>query len=96
MVTSWQESANRRRDERHTVADIRPPGGSKKDTKRWCRGRVGREHKPECRTYSEHKRVGYGPDWRLLICAECGKELDRYMPIRWFKTKDPVPTWVTA
>lgn len=35
-----------------------PKGGSKKNTKRWCGGKVGREHQPKWQTMAEtHGRL---------------------------------------
>ena len=49
QMSDWKESSLKRRDARQTkVPVIRPPGGSKKDTKKWCRGVVGREHELVC------------------------------------------------
>lgn len=88
-MSDYKESGIRRRDERHTATpDIRPPGGSKKNTKKWCRGVVGREHQPECRDDNRIK------DWKVLTCSACGKHLDYYYPSPWFRSKKPKPEWV--
>lgn len=64
-------------------------GGKKKNTRRWCKGVVGREHALEhvqyrgqpCRIF-EWGRPGHR--WANLLCAEadvctvCGKVLNRY------------------
>ena len=92
MPSDWRLRAIKRRDERHTRADVRSPSGSKKDTKRWCRGVVGREHKPECRPYSDPP-TPYSAAWRLLVCSTCGRHLDWWMPVAWSKPAEK-PAWV--
>jgi len=93
---SWRGRAIARRDQRQTkVPDIRPPSGSKKNTKKWCRGKPGVEHKPVCVDYATHKNANWPRDgWKLLICSECKKELDHYWPpiFSWEKPRDP-PEW---
>ena len=95
-MTERAKHAARIRDQRQSRDDPRPPSGSGKNTKRWCRGKVGREHKPECRSYNEVKRVTFAPEWKLLICSECGKELDFWMPSRFFKKDRPAPMWACS
>ena len=41
----------------------------RKDTKRWCRGVVGREHKPEWRP------LWGGTRFQVQLCVVCGKHL---------------------
>jgi hypothetical protein len=90
-MSDWRERANRRRDERHTaIPDDAPrPKPGSKNTKKWCKGKVGREHKPECRD-------GHIQGWKNLVCTECGKHLDYYWPIRWrpLMGDQPRPAWV--
>lgn len=77
----------------------------KKNRKRWCAGHVGREHKTAAVDYATVKRHdkprvdGMYKKWKLLVCTECGKELDRYFP--WHDHWDMpanlrmrVPAWV--
>lgn len=40
-MSEWKESGIKRRDERHTAVEVRAPGGSKKNMRKWCRGKVG-------------------------------------------------------
>ena len=47
-----------------------PRRSSKKDTKRWCRGKVGEEHR-----YEWKEDVG-GGSWMILSCVECGRKKD--------------------
>ena len=96
-MSEWRERANKRRDERQTKAPaIRPPSGSKKNTKKWCRGKVSVEHKPVCVAYNDLKNVHFSvPDWKVLVCSECKKELDHWWPCTWFKEKRDPPAWVS-
>lgn len=70
---------------------------SKKDTKKWCKGKVGREHVPELTKQSwANDRTCAPPErwmlqlmptrnWRCYhqwVCANCGKVLDRWLPAR--------------
>lgn len=94
-MSEWKQAAARRRDERNAKPDDAPtPGASeRKNTKRWCRGKIGVEHQAECRGYNETKRQGlarHSNSWRVLVCSECGKELKT-----WYGTKSK-PVWVTA
>lgn len=96
-MSEWRERANRRRDERHTALPcIRPPSSSKRDTKKWCRGKVGAEHRPICVGYNALKNVTYAPDWKVLLCTECGKHLNYWMPCPWSETKEPTPSWASG
>ena len=96
---SWKETAAERRDARHTkVPDDPRPTPGKKDTKRWCGGKVGREHKPKCMPYGSRFMSGMDifKDWRVYACTACGKELERYAPIRFRSDPpQPKPDWVT-
>jgi hypothetical protein len=47
-----------------------PVHRSKKDTKKWCKGIVGREHDYEYQ--HPHNDLG---DWRLVpVCLNCGRQ----------------------
>jgi hypothetical protein len=101
MGSEYRESAIRRRDERQTkVPIIRRPSGSKKDTRKWCRGRIGVEHKPQCVSHDEweNRQDGsdWSKDWRVLVCEECGKQLDYWFPVPWWRDEKSPPNWVTA
>ena len=91
-MSDWKEDSNKRRDERHTKIDDSGTGpaiSQKKDKKKWCKGKVGKEHKTEVRKYSEVKKIdmNYCVNWKILICTVCGKELDV-----WFTRKNK-PDW---
>lgn len=108
MSTGWKEGVAKHKVDRQTPAVAEVPGPRpRKNRKQWCRGKVGTEHKPVCRTYAETKPTCLlakdaggafrTADWRILVCTTCGKELDRYYPLnfagsRW--PKKPPPAWV--
>lgn len=104
-MSDWKAGSIKRRDARSTKSpnEVPKPGPAKKDTKRWCRGKPGVEHRPVCRDYSEAKltrfvahdghEVKLHKGWKLLVCTECGKELERYYP--WGHDKKNPPAWVT-
>jgi hypothetical protein len=95
--SSWRGRAVHRRNERQTkLPDIRPPSASKKDTKKWCRGKVGKPHKPVCVDYAAHKNASWPRDgWKILVCSECKKELDHWWPpIFSFEKPRQPPDWV--
>lgn len=93
--SSWKKSAADRRDARNTKSpEASKPVPSKKDTKRWCKGKVGVEHKLECRDYVATKNAPeYLNRWKLLICTACGKELERWAPFG-RRANNPPPEWV--
>ena len=95
-MSDWKKDAAWRRDARNVKApEGRPAGGSGRDTKRWCRGKIGVEHEPKCVDFQASKRwVGERCDalarWKLLVCTACGRELAVYLG-----GKDKF-AWVTA
>jgi hypothetical protein len=74
----------------------------RKNTKRWCKGKVGREHQPVI-VYDErylrwHKECHVAPSWayrsmkgwyciHLEVCTNCGKHL------RWRVPKEECPDY---
>lgn len=93
-MSEWKEGAIVRRDERQTkIPDIRKPSGSNKDTKKWCRGRVGRDHKLVCADYNTFKGTTYFKGWKVLVCESCRKQLDYYFPSPFSPTPEPPPSW---
>lgn len=91
MAEGWDKTPMRDRRK----LDARRTSGSRKDTKKWCRGKVGRKHEPVCKDYAPYalsngSRIFAG--WRVLACANCGRHLDYYMPTR--GSKRPQPEWV--
>lgn len=103
-MSDWKKSAAARRDERHAKDESPAPNAlagrapaTKKDTKRWCGGHVGREHQPVC-TPEPSQPPGHA--WRILQCCACGRKLDHYYPMT-FRREDgtvlpetPKPAWV--
>ncbi len=77
-----------------------PKHRNSRKTRRWCKGKVGVEHKPKCVDYQAVKRWAGAhvalKDWKLLICTVCGKELDTWSPAptNWGFTWDKKPDWV--
>jgi len=76
-----------------------PKHRSSKNTKKWCKGKVGVQHVGEPVTYAEWKHCppesfGRRVGWWVLICKNCRKELDWYYPIKWMKREQKVPAWV--
>ena len=70
------------------------PIPSKKNKKKWCRGKVGVKHSPVPMKY-----VGWWghtePGWWNLVCDKCGKRLDLYYPVDLnSKFYEPPPDWV--
>lgn len=91
MISSYRYSGIKRRDTRNKRDEVRPPSGSKKNTKRWCRGVVGREHDAEWQSYVERKHC-QGlffealKHWSVLVCKSCGKEIKTdYGKIPWWR-----------
>jgi hypothetical protein len=90
--SSWRGRAVHRRDERQTaLPDIRPPSASKKDTKKWCRGKVGTPHKLVCKPFGELKNQSWSRDseWKVLVCRDCDKVLEHWFPTPWRPRKEP-------
>jgi hypothetical protein len=89
-MSDWQQSANKRRDARQSKhEDSAVKGTAKKDTRKWCGGKPGREHKPECFAMLD---FGGKPSTRArtLACIVCGKHLKYY----WGYGKQEKPEWV--
>jgi hypothetical protein len=86
---SWKASSLKRRDFRHTHDGPEVPkhGNKKKNTKKWCKGKVGKEHDMEigviARSYSSLSGA-----FVVDKCKGCGKEMNW----RWNPAK-PKPSW---
>jgi hypothetical protein len=98
--SSWREGSAARRVERQAPAakDVPKTRGTR-DTKRWCRGRLGVEHRAVVKTRSELGKDTWSRDhlkplrrqWLIRFCTVCGKEIDHYYP---FGTMiDRPPPW---
>jgi hypothetical protein len=61
-------------------------GGLRKDTKRWCRGVVGREH--DRQAVRDHSFT-FSECW-IWRCRACGKIFDRY----WVEPGRSAPDWM--
>lgn len=84
----WAKQAfwkRQRQDDRRiaTASDDVPGKHRRRDRRKWCKGRVGIEHKPECRLYSD---AIWARGYYVLVCTECGKHLDTYF--------EPQPYWL--
>lgn len=88
----WKERANKRRDERHTKTDdsTSKPKSAKKDTKKWCKGKEGREHQLKVVPHLLPFRKPQDSGWKDLVCTVCGKVIDRYWPM-FMKTTEGLP-----
>lgn len=78
---SWKQSGVKVRDARHTkVEDTATPSlpSKKKDTKKWCRGKVGTQHELKCFVYKNDNGSKFTKCWYVLSCMSCGKEMDHY------------------
>lgn len=80
-MTERAKHAAHIRNQRQARDEVRPPSGSSKNTKKWCRGVVGREHNGVWMPYTEHKHfqglhLKALKSWRVLVCTVCGKELE--------------------
>jgi hypothetical protein len=73
MPTSWNEDSNKRRDFRQSNGEPEPKipkHQNKKDTKKWCKGKEGREHEWILDDYFPHL-----PGKTLVEkCSLCGKQ----------------------
>lgn len=92
---SWKKSAADRRDARNIKEDIasKPPS-AKKDTKKWCKGKVGVEHEKKISPMFDLGKQNYEPSKKRLVmyCSKCGKELEVFYNIG-SAAKNP-PEWV--
>lgn len=82
-MSEWKEGAAERRDARATKDEIEQRVGNakKKDTKRWCRGKVGKEHtsvvgKRHPNPCGQSRWFGC---WHYEFCSVCGKNLQYFM-----------------
>lgn len=82
-----QDAANRRDFRNAKTPESDKLASAKKNTKKWCKGKVGVKHDPVCTPWNTTILVS---DARILACSKCGKHLDYYLP--WPKQK-PKPSW---
>lgn len=81
--SSWHASGIKTRDARHDRSSPEVAGHrAKKDCKRWCRGKVGREHEGEWKSLNEVRGFWSGRNSKLantsqvFVCKRCGRHLD--------------------
>lgn len=68
---SWRVSAILKRDFKHDSSEpSRIRYRSKKDTKRWCRGKVGIEH--DYRIKEKKKFLDWS--WETHVCSKCKRK----------------------
>ena len=107
---TWRKGAADRRDERNVKdAELDKPmrPAHHKDKKKWCGGKVGREHDTACMLWNElHKNhiqnleglsKGLGKFYRtcrILVCRRCGKELAWYYGGKGLFADQKKPDWV--
>lgn len=73
--SEWKEGANKRRDFRHSKSDPEVPKyKNKKDTKRWCKGKVGVEHDLVRVPWKGAPTVA-----QVDECTKCGKNIGFYL-----------------
>lgn len=79
---SWSYGGVKRRDFRHAHDEPEIPAhsGKRKDTKKWCKGKEGKEH-----VAIRKARYFYDPRLKVrrishstVICENCGKKLRRF------------------
>jgi hypothetical protein len=79
-MSEWKQGAAARRDQRATKTDAVPPYRSRKDRKRWCKGKVGVEHvtkvMPAFPQYPDGF-LGLGK-WKIDVCEKCGRHVRFY------------------
>ena len=102
---NWRLGAAEVRDARHVHNGPEVVGGpaKRKDTKRWCKGKVGREHVLQVRDATELGKHRFSQSL-VRFCTKCGKEVDTYWVPRqiqlsngrqcWLRKPTPVPDWV--
>lgn len=74
----WRTSILRRADDKAVAGQLPGPLQHRghKDTKHWCRGKVGVEHKPGWRQKAVWMVTPKGQIIQEHVCLECGKRLD--------------------
>lgn len=95
-MVDWKDSARKRREVRQAKPlDAPIPFRSVKDTKKWCKGKVGREHKPTCFVDNKSYYTVVKKQPRILACSACGVTLGYWEPWPLMKKwKTPKPAWV--
>jgi hypothetical protein len=89
-MTDWnrKQEAAKRRDVRNIKSEQIRFKAAKKNTKCWCKGKIGIKHEFKCMPWSS----SHIKDAKILACIKCGKQIDYYLP--WYR-KSPKPSWYT-
>ena len=79
-ASSWKAGGVQHRDFRHTHNGPEVPTrkGGRKNTRRWCKGIVGREHTIEVGIAAPRWNLfrSGAPIWIVDKCTTCGKEFN--------------------
>lgn len=88
-MSDWKISAAARRDERATKREPEPEPHGRKSTRRWCKGKVGREHTklieldPKLTYFGTRcNATSWFPCRHHEICSVCGKQLRWTLPVK--------------
>lgn len=76
--SSWRASGIIKRDYQHGGLDLQPRIKSKKNTNKWCRGKVGVLHDYLLVEVRTSHIWGYSK-WLNFKCANCGKKLTQWL-----------------
>lgn len=68
--SSWKSNAIKKRDFKHDHSEPAPKVLSKKDKRKWCKGKVGIEHDYQEKTL----RWVLNLHARLHVCTRCGRQ----------------------
>lgn len=86
--TSWKAEGLRRRYREDLIPRPEHRGSRKKNTKKWCKGVVGREH--IFKMVAPVRFKSWSPDrYAVDKCQRCGKEIN----FRWNPAL-PKPSWM--
>ncbi len=88
-----EELANFKKKKNKPLPEEPKPSHSKKDTKHWCKGKVGREHKLEWidapnQHYSEWMRQHDIERYKIRTCTVCGKQFEYCWNSTWSGKQD--------
>lgn len=97
-MSEWKQGAVERRDARHVHDEPgRTPPSRRKNTRRWCKGKVGRAHTPAWGRATPFVMPSTGVNTRhndrVFRCTRCGKEMGQWFDDRWglFRENAPQP-----
>lgn len=79
---SWAYGGVKRRDFRHAHDEPEIPAhnGKRKNTKKWCKGKEGREHIPvrKAKVWTNRQTGEERLLYTTVVCEKCGKKLRRF------------------